>query len=522
MSFRIASAVLVLAALLSLGVPQTAPAVTLIDNPFITSYENWVDPNMPGSASPSVFGDWRIHLANETLMETSDLTNGSPTATNTGTYIPSLLIQDGFTTPGTYNFTTRLYSVDDDGFGVVFGRQANGDYFRVFLRQQTNGNLGGTTGLSVQKVIGGVITQLNGPGITAVPTLTMIDNHQPIDVTVAVDGPNYSVSVAGVNGGAPLAMGSDAALMPGKVGIQSWGQRNRLTTSRWWGTEVESVSVSDNTGTLYSGNFTNMPVEWRELYMANSAGLRTNSAATANGDDIGHFGADFRNGWIYDRTNGFEWATQTKPNVDFLGPAVVVDDPGATNLSDYQMRVRMGAVDNDGIGLLVRVQDDDNFYRIHFANETMTATNAWERAPQGLSVQKVRNGVWTELFRDDQLGPPMFIYNDSGAAADTPGNGLPVFDVDVTMIGNQMYVTVIADPDGAATVISYPVIIDAVDPLLTGSVGFTKWGNEYTYFLPYGGQPGPLLTEVPEPSTVALVILATVGMFSMRRRLAKA
>ena len=79
----------------------------------------------------------------------------------------------------------------------------------------------------------------------------------------------------------------------------------------------------------------------------------------------------------------------------------------------------MGAVDDDGLGVIVRAQDDNNFYRINFTRQAMlpanTAGNDWERAPQGLSIQKVLNGVWSEIFRDNQT-TPLFVYQNG------PGN----------------------------------------------------------------------------------------------------
>lgn len=508
----------------AIAATPTARAAVLIQNPFPSSYNNWVDP------SPGVFGDWRIHLGNGTLMETSDLipAGGDPSGTtNTGNFVPTRLIQDGFVTPSSYDLTARMYTSDDDGLGLIFGMQPNGDYFRVSMRQQSGGSFGHTQGLAVQKVIGGVVTQLNPAAAVAGPAAVsqgMIDSRTPFDVRVAVNGTNYEVFF----NGASLASGSDAALAAGKVGVYSWAQRNDSNSTPFWGTEVDSVSVSDNTGVLFTDSFTN-PTQWRDVFMANGNGVRTNQNGMNGviGDDVGNYGADFRNGWIYDKSNGFEWATQTAPNVDFIGPAVAINEPGSAGFSDYQMRVRMGATDDDGIGLLVRVQDDDNFYRINFANQTITATNAWERAPRGLSVQKVQNGVWSELFRDNQ-DSPLFVYDASAPTNSTvnPSNGLPMFDVSVTMIGNEMMIQVIADPDGAATVINYPVIVDAVNPLLTGTVGFAKWGNEETYYMPYGGAPDPgglgvpFLTEIPEPSTVCLagMALAFVGAAAYRRR----
>ena len=110
---------------------------------------------------------------------------------------------------------TRLYSSDNDDFGLVFGYQDIDNYFRVLFRQQTSGSLGGTQGTSVQKVVAGVATQIspNGtaPGnIARAPTLAMINSHAPFDVEVVVDGSNYAVYVAGGLRWNPLQSGSDA------------------------------------------------------------------------------------------------------------------------------------------------------------------------------------------------------------------------------------------------------------------------------------------------------------------------
>ena len=263
------------------------------------------------------------------------------------------------------------------------------------------------------------------------------------------------------------------------------GEIQDTTLSRPWGTEVQSVTVSDVGGTLYSGTFTNasLPVSFRNVVMTNSSGVTTTT--TALGDDTGNLGLDFRNGWMHDNTNAFESATVVAPNTDFMGPAIAVDSPGATAMGNYEMRVRLGSNDNDAQGVLVRVQDDNNFYRVNFSG---AAQGAGETRPaRGLSVQKVVGGVWSELFRDDQT-TPLFV---PSFGPGTPDTGMPMFDLSVRVQGNQIMVRV-SDDSGTY---DYPVITDAVDPLLTGSVGITHWGDNGTYWMPYGGVAGPLVVE---------------------------
>ena len=197
------------------GFSSGALPPTLITNPFITSYQNWIDP------LPARGGLWRINMGNGTLMETANTVPNNSGELNTGKFDPTVLLQDGFTTPSTYDLNATMITNDDDGLGVVFGWQPNGDYFRASLRQQTGSATGHTSGLSVQKVIGGVVTQLNPPAPAAGPvaiTQAQIDNRTPFNLKVAVSGNNYEVFFDG----ASLATGTDAQLQAGKVGVYSW------------------------------------------------------------------------------------------------------------------------------------------------------------------------------------------------------------------------------------------------------------------------------------------------------------
>jgi PEP-CTERM motif len=514
----VASFILTLSFLLSVILlcvaPANAPAATLVGDPFVSPTTGWVDAFPP----PTRAGNWRLNLHAPTLMDTNNANPPTAGATNNdGTYQPDVLVKDTFVAPGTYDLTARMRTNDDDIIGLVWNYQDPNNYFRVGIRTQNAGTFGGTQGLAVQKIVGGVLTQISpaGTGVGAATPITqaMINNRTPFDLKVAVDGTNYQVQFNGT----PIVSGTDPDLSAGrKVGIQSWAQLSDTDETPdpvFWGTELESISVTQGANTLYSETFAARPVQWRQLVMTNATGT-VNTGNTASKDDLGNFGIALNDPWIHQVSNGFENATVN--NTDFIGPAIVVDEPGSASYSDYEMRVRIGATDNDGLGVLVRVQDDNNFYRVNFTNEAL-GTGGAARAPRGMSVQKVQNGTWTELFRDNQ-DTPLFVYTPGAAGSNPDTAGFPMFDLSVSAVSNTLDIKV---TDHLGNVINYPLIVDSTTPLLNGSVGLTTWGTENVYYMGYGGVSGPLLTLIPEPTTIGLLAIALLGAAGVRRRRSK-
>ncbi|NLE39373.1 MAG: PEP-CTERM sorting domain-containing protein, partial [Pirellulaceae bacterium] len=306
------------------------------------------------------------------------------------------------------------------------------------------------------------------------------------------------------------------AMSAGHYGVQSWAQYQGGGSSRYRGTEVESVTVTSDTFNKTHTFPGAIATNWRHLIMTDANGLMASGS-----DDYGNFRQAFTTGTISDDSNSYQWATTTAPNVDFVGQAVVVDEPGAVSWTDYEMTVRVSCIDDEGPGVLVRVQDDNTFYRINFATEPLAGNNGaytYQRSPQGMSIQKCVDGgegnppVWTELFHDDQ-DDPAFLY--------TAGQE---FDLKVTVVGNAITVSVIDDPDGTPNVIDYdPVYDDKGTPILSGSVALTNWGGGAAglgpVFSAYGGIEGhALLTYVPEPSMLMLLGMLGVCSLAVRRR----
>ena len=205
-------------------------------------------------------------------------------------------------------------------------------------------------------------------------------------------------------------------------------------------------------------------------------------------EDHGNFMLDFTKGVIRDDSNGFKNATTSAARIDFIGPSIVVDTPASATMTDYRYAVRVENRDNDGIGLLFRVAgDNSSFYRVTWDTEFNTGA---ARPPVGMSVQKFRNGIWSELFRENQtLNSQLFL----------PADSVP-FDVSIQAVGNQFKIDVLADPNGSPAAYSYPVISDVSDPILAGSVGFTNWGNgdgsNGAVYSPHSGNATSLVTAL--------------------------
>jgi hypothetical protein len=500
---------LAVACVICCAAPAWLDAATLVADPFASPYSGWVDAFPP----PARAGNWRLSLHNPTLFDTNNAnppTSGA--VNNSGTYEPDVLVQDNFLAPAVYELSSTMRTNDDDIIGLVWNYQDPQNYFRVGIRTQNAGTFGGTQGLAVQKVVDGVVTQISpegtGVGATSPITQEMINGRTPFDLKVAVDGTNYTV----LFNDTPVVSGTDPDLAAGrKVGFQSWAQLSDTDVNPdppFWGSEFESISVRQGAQTLYSESFGRRPVAWRQLVMTNFAGVST--LTTASQEDVGNFGLKLDRPWIHQQSNGFENATFN--NTDFIGPAVVIDEAGSEAFRDYEMRVRIGAADNDGVGVLVRVsEDDDSFYRVNFASEGL-GTGGATRAPRGLSVQKVLDGVWTELFRDDQDNP-LFVYTPGAVGTSPDSAGFPMFDLSVKAVENTLSIQVI---DHLGNVIDYPLIVDADSPLLTGTVGLATWGTDNVYYTYYGGTPGPLLTAIPEPSA-AVLALAMAALLARRR-----
>ena len=439
----------------------------IVASPFDTSmYDSWnntFDGVFDGVYNRASTPDWGVPLVGESFLteNTDGFIGDSPSSVDGQFGGFNIINSTGETMPSAYTLSTTLSTYDDDGLGVIFGYQDEDNYFRISTRN-SDGSYGHPGGIAVQKVVNGVITQL-GIDSSTVPAT----GGTEYNVSVAVDGSNYTVSYDGT----AVLTGSDTDLTAGDYGVYSWAQRSAY----FGGTRVHEVTFnSDTVNQSYSFDAPTA-VSLKELNSYDEVGAQLTAARGLTST----FQLDLRRGGITENSDNFAYAN-TVEYTDFLTPAIVVDDDSSSTWTDYTVQARLTSTDDDGLGLVFRVQDDFNFYRLTFCNQANASTL---RPLQGVSIQKCVQGSWSNIYTDDQ-NDPLFVYTPS-----TP------FDVSLTVEGNDISLSIINDPEGEATLLEYPVITDS--SLSYGTVGFHTWGNSGANFFGYGGDvDAPLVVEI--------------------------
>jgi hypothetical protein len=136
------------------------------------------------------------------------------------------------------------------------------------------------------------------------------------------------------------------------------------------------------------------------------------------------------------------------PAVDNRKGTFAYYDKGSTlNWEDYTFSATLRATDNDGVGLMFRYQDPDNYYKLELDNQRKFS-----------KLFKVVDGVETTLAHVAEPG-----YN--------PGTK---FELEIKVVGNQIQVY----RDGI-DLFGEPIIDDSHS---NGTVAFYSWGNQSNYF----------------------------------------
>ncbi|GMV95651.1 MAG: hypothetical protein AMXMBFR83_00230 [Phycisphaerae bacterium] len=132
-----------------------------------------------------------------------------------------------------YRYGADMRMFDDDGVGIIFRYQDNGNFYRLMFMQQANNNLNGPPrGVSVQKARGGQFTNLfwnldpaNPPGTSQF--IYRIGQRWRAEVTAV--GSHFDIKVTEIDGPAAGTVHTFSVddpvdpILTGKAGVTVWG-----------------------------------------------------------------------------------------------------------------------------------------------------------------------------------------------------------------------------------------------------------------------------------------------------------
>lgn len=224
----------------------------------LTDWTALIPPRMAGNnASLSSQPFWSLPTGTDgaygRLEESGDCFAGNDAAGQVDFTGPTLVA--GNENWSDYVFAARITPWDDDGQGIIFRYQNPSNFYRIALRAQAS-NIGIPTGLSIQKNINGVYSEIYRdnppiyrPAIGVPYDLIAKINGETLDVALVVD-PDGTAEV--FDYGPFTVTGSDH----GKIGLLSWAMTR---------TDFDWVSVHDGAA-LYVSSAEGSPSPARGLH----------------------------------------------------------------------------------------------------------------------------------------------------------------------------------------------------------------------------------------------------------------
>ena len=445
-----------------MAVVSSVTAQTLLEETFSTGFEEWTVAHPPGAFNGST--RWQVGASGETLFENSNVR--APDSAG-------MLINDA-KAGANYTYKALMMSGDDDGIGLVFGYKDSSNFYRIMFAAQPERNTFPGEGWLLEQVVDGNAVYLAGDDYSEdwEPEFIYIQGY-PFEVTIKAKGKKLTIVVVDD----PEEDGTEYELVnnlsiptnaDGNVGLASWEQAGGIPA----GSHFSDISVDGKTMVMPK------PLEgWEEVVPLNSEG---NDFLEGGNEgfpiwSVGITGDASAGGILTESSNsgliGAEIEVgdeEFNSNIDWVGGMLVKGDVKwkdyriSTKLHPYPFCAFTGCWVN-GHGLVFRYKDPDNFYRLSFSSR-----NPGDSLPrQGVSVQKVVNGEWSEVFWEKGAAFSTKKFVPSGKADQSE------FNLNISITGNQLEFTIVNDPDGTAKVFNYgPIEISGVD---SGKVGFFSW-----------------------------------------------
>ena len=382
---------LALAALLAVVMPVMAQ--TLLEEDFSSGFEEWTVVHPPGAFNGST--RWKVGPGGDTLFENSNVA----AADSAGMLINDAKAGDNFT------YKALLTSGDDDGIGLVFGYKDASNFYRIIFAAQPERNTFPGEGWLLEQVVNGKGVRLAGDDYTEdwEPEFVYMQGF-PFEVTIKANGKKVSITVVDD----PEEDGTEYELVnnlsipvaaDGNVGLASWEQAGGIPS----GSHFSDISVDGKTAEMpnpLDGWEEVIPMNYEENdileggndgYPLWSVGITTDSEAggiLTESSNSGLIGTEIEVG-----------DEEYNSSTDWVGGMLVKGD---AKWKDYRISTKMHPYPHcaftgcwvNGHGLVFRYKDPENFYRLSFSNRNISAG-----IPRiGVSIQKVVNGEWSEVF----------------------------------------------------------------------------------------------------------------------------
>lgn len=403
---------------LNLLSPQAhaGPATVLFQDDFTGGIPGWtaVQPALGNWIEGPMI--WQFDKTYNAFSEQSNLYTDS--SLYSGSRVTSMLI-NGTLAPTNFTFTARLIPGDDDAFGLIWGYENENTFYRVYFARQNRALAGWPfQGWGVDRMNNGQFTDLFGPSQSWVNT-----QYRPFDVTITVNNGLLTLTVVDDPLGAPTSYTLvDAQPLPtvpldAKVGMFSWGMSG--TALRAFRIQNPILSPIPLTGdpastVLANWSFLTTPRGDGTTDFNSGGPALWSQALGVNGD----MGAMIENSDGYKTTDNVAAGT-----TNFAAYSAVAGD---VNWINYVYSARFRSSDNDGLGMLLRFQDPNNWYRVAFRNQNSTTG-----VKRGISIQKCVNLVFDQFLSSTTFIPPL----------------LTAFDVHAAIRDNQLQVIVVSNPD---------------------------------------------------------------------------
>ena len=368
---------------------------------------------------------------------------------------------------GNYTWQGVFTVGDNDGNCLYFRYQDERNWYRATIVGEDDAGAAWRApyGVSVQKRVGGVYSEvLRDAGISTDPT--DVTWYKKVRVTITATGSDFELRVIGWNAfeSPPLwdpssevvIPFSDDSLATGRVGFGDWGQQIGVNTAEIpvnGGVQVDDLVLTVGGTVVLTENWeaaplpNQLPAGWENPFAGDPL-LVGDWRMTAHGSIV-----------QVSNAAPLTSATADLPRADADAPVLLAPDPQQAN---YLIDVGLHPFDNDGVGLVYDFVGPDDYARVMLVSEASGAG----RIPQGLSVSRQVEGVWTDLV----AGDPSLIY--------TPGRPLALS----LAVNNGICTLEVRDLDSMVSLGAW-IWQDQAPAGPSNRFGVTTWGSEDMHVL---------------------------------------